>query len=632
MDRFGYHGKILHINLTNKEFHIESPDDIFWRTYAGGGLLATYYLLTRTPAGLDAFDPQNLLIFTTSVCAGQPYPGLARFTTAAKSPLTGGIGETRTEGPFAMAIKQAGVDAIIISGQAKQATALNIINGSVQFLDATSIWRKTVSETMADLEAGHGKGIHSAVIGPAGENLVRYASIISDRNFQASRMGMGAVMGSKRLKAIILQGNMLPTIYDQGTCDDILQEYENKMTENPLTDWQLKPPGFACWVHTHGIDAALCTRNYSASVFESADQYTPEAYMRFYRGDQSCPGCPNQCIKSFTIDQKTEDAKHTGGMHQEASGTLGPNCGIANLQTVIAANQLCNDYGLDPTSLGFTLSMAMEWDAHGVRSLKTDSATLKFGADDALLATITDIAYRKGDGDLLAEGTKRAAETVGGEAQRYAMHVKGQEMVCFEPRSQTNLALGYATASIGPRYDICEHDWDYDTETGWPHTLEGSRTVGILERIPMEILEESKVRNFKALSTLWSAADALDMCIFAVAPTRVLNLSMMARLLGAVTGWETSGYEIMRLGERRLHLMRLYNIREGLGTGDDTLPNRFFEEGLDCGGKLAGTKLNRKKFNEMIRIYYRMMGWDDQGHPKKETLLDHQILDVRFSD
>jgi len=197
--------------------------------------------------------------------------------------------------------------------------------------------------------------------------------------------------------------------------------------------------------------------------------------------------------------------------------------------------------------------------------------------------------------------------------------------VPFEPRSQTNLALGYATAPTGPRYDICEHDWDYDTEAGWPHTLDGSRAVGILERIPMDFQGVEKVRNFKALSNLWSAADTLDMCIFAIAPTRVLNLEMMARLLGAVTGWETSSYEIMRLGERRMHLMRIYNLREGLGTMEDTLPERFFTEGLDCGGKLTGVKLEREIFSKMIRTYYEMMGWDEEGIPKKATLLDHQI-------
>jgi aldehyde:ferredoxin oxidoreductase len=243
-----------------------------------------------------------------------------------------------------------------------------------------------------------------------------------------------------------------------------------------------------------------------------------------------------------------------------------------------------------------------------------------------VLRLINDIAYRQGFGDLLAEGARRAAAEIGAQAERFALHVKGLEMVCFEPRTQTNLALGYATAPIGPRYDICEHDWDYDTHVGWDHTLDSSRTVGILDRIPMDTLDEHKVRNFKALATLWSAADTLDLCIFAIAPTRVLSLHDMAELLGAVTGWSTSAYEIMRFGERRLHLMRVYNLREGLSADDDTLPHRFFDEAIRMPGeRWHGAVLDRERFLAAIQTYYRMMGWDRGGRPLYETLLDHHL-------
>jgi aldehyde:ferredoxin oxidoreductase len=224
----------------------------------------------------------------------------------------------------------------------------------------------------------------------------------------------------------------------------------------------------------------------------------------------------------------------------------------------------------------------------------------------------------------LAEGTRRAAQRIGGEAPRYAMHVKGLEMVPFEPRSQTNLALGYAVAPIGPRYDICEHDWDFDTEVGWGHTLDYSRTVGILERIPMDYLGPDKVRNFKALLALWSAADALDFCIFAVAPTRLLSLAQMTEMLHAVTGWETSGYEIMRLGERRLHLMRWYNLREGLTAADDWLPDRFYDEPI-AERPRQGDVLDREGFRQARSTFYAMMGWDEEGRPTAATLYDHGL-------
>ncbi len=288
------------------------------------------------------------------------------------------------------------------------------------------------------------------------------------------------------------------------------------------------------------------------------------------------------------------------------------------------ANLRCNELGMDPDSLGFTLSMAMECAHEKIYTAEQVEIDLRFGDGQTMLQAIDLIAYRRGFGAVLAEGAKRAADMIGGGAERFALHVKGLEMVPFEPRTQTNLALGYAVAPIGPRYDICEHDWDFDTRVGWAHTLDHSRTLGILDRIPMEQLSVEKVRNYKALATIWSGADALDFCIFAIAPTRVFSLQEMADMLAAVTGWDTSAYEIMRWGERRLHLMRLYNLGAGLTAADDTLPARFFDEPIHE-GDWAGTRLDRAKFEEAVRTYYFMMGWDLEGRPRRETLVDHHL-------
>jgi len=626
MEHFGYHGKILHIDLARQNTWIEEPDERFWRIYGGGGLLATYYLLRDTPPGIDAFDPANLLILTSSIVAGHPYAGLARFTAAAKSPLTGGIGETRCEGPFGIALKGSGIDALIFHNASQRPIVAIIEASRVSFHEADNLWGRTVGQTVDMLEGIFGHDIHSAVIGPAGERLVRFASLVSDRGYQVARMGIGAVMGSKRLKAVVIRGDHFPPLADSSTCARLTESYQSKMASNSLTRWQLDPPGFSAWVHLHGLDAALCTRNYRQAVFEAADNYAASRFMPFFRQDGVCPGCPNNCIKFFGTSDDGAFNPRAGGIHQEISGALGPNLGIADLEAIFQANILCNELGLDPSSLGFTLSMAMECTERGLLTPDPAAPALRFGNAVGMLKAIQAIAYRQGIGDLLAEGSRRAAEQIGGDAPRYAMQVKGQEMVCFEPRTQTNLALGYATAPIGPRYDICEHDWDYDTQVGWEHTLHSSRTVGILERIPMDFLGDVKVRNFKALATLWSAADALDLCIFAIAPTRVLTLQDMAVLLSAVTGWNTSGYEIMRFGERRLHLMRAYNLREGLTAADDTLPDRFFDEPLEMPGmRWHGKFLDRQKFQAAVETYYRMMGWDNHGRPAYETLLDHHL-------
>lgn len=625
MSPAGYRGKILHIDLSARRAWSEEPDDRFWRTYGGGGLLAAYYLLRETPARIDAFDPANLLILTSSVVAGHPYVGLARYTAAGKSPLTNGIGETRCEGPFGIALKGSGADALIFHGAADRPTTVLIEEGKVSFHDASALWGRTVNQTVDALEAQFGDDIHTAVIGPAGENRVRFASIVSERSYQAARMGMGAVMGSKRLKAVVIRGDQHPPVADAAACAALTESYAARMRDNSLTRWQLEPPGFSAWVHLHGLDAALCVHNYRDSAFAGAVAYATQRFLLYYRHDGDCPGCPNGCIKFFGTGDDTAYDPRAGAIHQEITGALGPNLGIADLTAIFRANVLCNDLGLDPTSLGFTLSMAMECVARGILSEETIGLPLRFGEPEAMLAMLPRIAARQGFGDVLAEGARRAAERIGGGAERYALHVKGLEMVCFEPRTQTNLALGYATAPIGPRYDICEHDWDYDTEVGWEHTLNSSRTLGILERIPMDYLGPDKVRNFKALASLWSGADALDLCIFAIAPTRVLTPHEMAALLGAVTGWNTSAYEIMRFGERRLHLMRVYNLREGLTAADDTLPARFFEDGIQLEGRWSGKRLDRARFEEAVRTYYRMMGWDDAGRPRYETLLDHHL-------
>ncbi len=624
MTRFGYHGKVLHVDLSTGIPEIEEPDELFWRIYGGGGLLAASYLLRQTPAGIDSFDPRNLLVLTSSVVAGHPYAGLARFTVAAKSPLSGGIGEARAEGPFGIALKGSGFDSLIFHGAARVPSILVIDDGVPTLVNAEDLWGLLIPEAVDRLEARYGRDIHTAVIGPGGENLVRFASIVSDRHHQAARTGMGAVMGSKRLKAVVIRGDSRPPVADPDRCHALTESYAARLHDNPLTRWQSDPPGFSAWVHTHGTDAALCTHNYRQSVFQHADAYHPDRFMEHFQGTASCPGCPNDCIKLFASFRQGGNAIRSGGIHQEITGAFGSNLGIADPDDLFAANSLCNELGLDPDSLGFTLSMAMECVEEGILDEATIGAPLRFGNAEAALTMTMRIAERDRFGDVLAEGVKRAAARIGGGAERFALHVKGVEMVPFEPRTQVSLALGYATAPIGPRYEVCEHDWDYDVSVGWPHSMEGSRTLGILQRIPMGDLGPAKVRNYKALNTVWSGADALDLCLFAVAPTRILRLDEMGELLAAVTGWETSGHEIMRFGERRNHLMRIYNLREGLTAADDTLPDRFFDDPIPE-GQWAGTRIERARFTEAVQTYYQMMGWDEQGRPLPATLIDHHL-------
>ncbi|MDY0393659.1 aldehyde ferredoxin oxidoreductase C-terminal domain-containing protein [Virgibacillus halophilus] len=351
------------------------------------------------------------------------------------------------------------------------------------------------------------------------------------------------------------------------------------MRSNELAMWQHNAPGFGVWIHTHGIDASLCVNNYQTSKFPSTNKYDTKNFMKYYRGEANIPGCPMNIIKKFSVSEENEDI---GGIHQEAAGALGPNLGITDITKIIKANVLCNKYGLDPNSLGYTISFIQECAAKGIYN-NAENINLDFNDNLDLLSLIEMISERTGVGDLLAEGSARAAKEIGNSSSKYALTVKNNEMVPFEPRSQTNLALGYATSPTGPRYDICEHDWDYDVNYGWEHTLDYSRTVGILERIPMEYVGRKKVRNYKALNTIWSAADGLSISLFSTAPTRVYSLEDMAKLIRIVTGWETSSYEVMRIGELRNQIYRFYNYREGFTSKDDYLPERFFNLEIDSG-------------------------------------------------
>ena len=621
----GYNGRIATLDLGTASVAIDKPSDHVYRIYAGGGLLGAWLLLTRTRPAIDPLGPENLLVFTSSAIAGQDGPGLARFSVVTKSPLSGGIAETRCEGPFGRYLKGSGFDALVITGRAAAPVSIVIEDGTIRIADAASTWGRDTLETSEAARATLGRDdVSVAAIGPAGEHLVRYASIVADGSIQAQRLGVGAVMGSKNLKAVVLAGCRLPPVADRAAVDDVARRYATAMATNALTMFQKDPPGFSAYADLSDVDTAyMGWNNYTADVSQPLPTLGRDRFLDHYVRDINCPGCPNDCIKVIDAERRDDPAS---GIHQEVTAALGPNVGNTDLPLLLRLNNTCNRLGLDPVSLGFSLSWAMECTEKGL--LGRDEAgglDVRFGNGDVLLPLTRAIAERSaGIGDLLADGVQRASAKLGRGSERYALHVKGVEMVSFEPRTMTNLALGYATAPIGPRYDICEHDWDYDLKAGWDHTLELSRTLGILERIPMEYVGPDKVRNYKALNTIWSACDAMDLCVFASAPTRALSLEMMADLVAGVTGWTTSTWEFMRWGERRNHLMRVYNLREGLGADDDRLPDRFYEEPV-AHGRLAGAVLDRGTFGEAVRTWYRMMGWDDLGVPLRETLIDHHL-------
>ena len=627
MSPSGYWGRVLRVDLGSGTFDEGPLDEATARLYAGGSLLATRLLWQDTPAGLDAFDPDALLVFASSVVAGQDGPGLARFAVVAKSPLTGGIGEARAEGPFGVALKASGYDAIVIRGRAAGPVALAIVNGRPRLLPAGDLWGLDTSTVVDALTARIGS-CHVATIGPAGENLVRYASIVSDRSFAAPRMGLGAVMGAKQLKAVAIAGGSAPPVANAAALEAIATRYAASVERNPVTRWQLEPPGFGAWVGG-ASQGSFAVENYRTSVFPEGGYDAAAFNRRVAWSEGGCPNCPTDCIKGFAawrLDPALIAQRREGGLHQEAAAALGPNLGLETADEALALNDRCLRLGLDPVSLGFTLSFAMECVERGlVDAGDLDGLDLRFGDANAAMAMIERIARREGAGDWLAEGSAIAAAGLGAEAEPFALHVKGLEIPPFDPRVQTGLALGFATAPFGPRYDVAEHDADYDDAApSWPHALDLSRTLGILERMPATAQTPAKVRMFASLAEFWSALDALLVCPFASAPVRILSLDDVAELVAAVTGWQTSSHEVMGWGARRLQLMRIYNLREGLTADDDRLPARFFEEPIDAGPN-AGRRLDEAAFAAMIALYYELMGWDEAGVPTRGTRHAHQL-------
>jgi len=628
--RFGHLGRVLRVDLSTGRIEVEALDDESWRLYAGGSLLGSRLLLTETRPGLDAFDPDALLIFTSSVVAGHRAAALPRFSIVAKSPLTGGIGEARAEGPFGVALKGSGFNALMVRGRSDTPVALLLAGGGASLIPADELWGLDTSAVVDALRNQLGE-CHVAAIGPAGESLVRYANVVSDRSFAAPRMGLGAVMGSKRLKAVVIAGGELPAPADVDALDRLSARYASLVEVNPVTRWQHQAPGFGAWIGAAGI-GSFGVENFRTSAFAHLGGYRAEAFMAHLAWSTGgCPGCPTDCIKGFapTSDARTVGIvrdRREGGLHQEAVAALGPNLGLAAAGDALALNDRCLRLGLDPVSLGFTLSFAMECRERGLASAADfEAIELRFGGSTQVLDLIERIATRSGAGDWLADGSRRAALRLGQEAGELALTVKGLEVTSFDPRAQAGLALGFATAPFGPRYDVAEHDADYDdVAPSWPHALDLSRTLGILGLMPANAQTPEKARNYAVLSEFWSALDALDVCPFASAPVRILSLDDVAALVRAATGWETSSHEVMRWGARRLQLMRIYNLREGLTAADDGLPARFFDEPIDA-GPLLGSRLDRTAFDAMIGTYYGLMGWDVRGVPTDATLLAHHL-------
>ncbi|WP_206061338.1 aldehyde ferredoxin oxidoreductase C-terminal domain-containing protein [Nonomuraea basaltis] len=567
----------------------------------GGSILGLRLMAERTPAGLDPYDPRALLYVAAGMLGGTLAPGLAKAVFLAKSPLTGVAGEAHALGPFAAGMRGAGARALAVTGRAERLSYLLVHGGEISFHDAGELRGLGTAATTDALRDRHGQDSHVAAIGPAGENLVRYASVVTDYAYAAGRYGLGAVFGAKNLKAIVCVGDAPAEVADPQAVAAIAAYYRESLTTNPLAALQVSEPGFAGWVGEPPAPGYAAVRNFSVPGAHGLRVPGVQDYAgRAVATSGACPGCPNDCLKVYAPPSAGE--RRPGGLGQEAFLSLGWNLGIDDLDTVLEANALCNDLGLDPVSLGGTIAFAMEC---AERGLLPDGPA--FGAAAALTGLIRDVAARGGAlGDLLAEGAARAAGRLGPETVPYAMTVKGAELPCFDPRIQPGIGLGYAIAPNGPRYDALEHDLDFDPVAGLAYSFPEARRIAV-EPAPAGQIDAERGRRSARLLRLWSGLDALNLCVFASSPTRPLTVDHLTALVTAVLGQDFTLEDLLAAGQRRLDEMRAYAGREGMG-GRDELPARMHDEPI-AEGPYKGAVLDRNAFGRARDAFYEELGW-----------------------
>lgn len=630
----GYNGKILRINLSTGKISLIEKDWVFYRTYFGGRGIISYFLLNELSKDTDPLGPDNKLIFSASIMTGAPIPGFGRHSAGAKSPLTGGYGEAQAGGYWGAELKFAGYDALIIEGKAKEPVYIWINNGKVEIKDAGKLWGMEIADAKEKIAGEVGeKRLKALIIGVAGENMVRVAGISSDLNHFHGRTGLGAVMGSKNLKAVAVRGTKKPEFADKEKIVQLAQYFKENYKFNADNKSQ-SIYGTSPYYFNANAAGSLPTRNFQSGYFEGIKENGLEDMHKNLKiKTEGCYGCSLRCKQVFSSESPYKIDSRYGGPEYETIASFNSTVGVDSLYAAAKAHELCNRYGLDTVSTGVIIAFAMECFENGIIGKEdTDGIELKFGNEEAMLAIIEKIAYRKGIGNILAEGVARAAKIFGKNAEKFAMHVKGQEFAMAEPRAKFGVGLAYAISPTGADHLQHEHDGAFDPVlTGYSHDAEEASVflkhiypLGILEPVKSLYLGPEKVRLFTYLQHYWSLFDTIDLCIFTLAPVRTFKINQLVDMVSAVTGWETSLWELLKVGERATTMARSFNIKHGKTRKDDNLPQRMFEPLK--GGALKGSKMDRDEFEKALTLYYEMMGWDsNKGIPTEGRLNELNI-------
>jgi aldehyde:ferredoxin oxidoreductase len=596
----GYHGQALSVDLSNGTTQWQALEEHDRRRFLGGSGLGTFLLLRANVADCDPLAPEAAIIFAFSPLVGSPLTTSAKFAIICKSPLTERISDSLVSSYFALAGKRAGCDAIVLRGRAAQPSVLVIDDGTVRLDSAVDLWGSTCPVAEAELRKRYGSDFQAAVIGPAGELLVRYATI-SHAGRHAGRGGSGAVLGSKNLKAVLVRGSQRCTWADPAA----LTTYAKRLSADsfgPATA-KYRELGTAANMLVFNRLNALPTRNFQQGSFADAANLAPESLSNARAKTRaSCAACTIGCEHLYTFNTGTGLADTTVRVEYENLFALGALCGVGQADVVLRASKTCDELGMDTISAGGTIAFAMECVERGI----LDEPWLQFGSGEALLRALQLVGCREGLGDRLADGSRQLAQQLGNKSHEFAPHVKGLELPGYEPRAMQTMALGLA---VGAR--------------GADHNRSGAYEADFSEHVDRRKLTAQSAELAVAAEDQSAMLDSLILCKFirGVLGDPYAEASEMLRM---VTGWPVDSRELRETAQRIITARKLFNVRAGWKPEEDTLPDRFFQVALPDDPE---AQLSRGPFLEAVRAYNLLRGWSAEGW------LDHQRLeDLQLGD
>ena len=620
---YGYRGKILHVDLTNRKVEVEEKDDTYYRSSLGGRGIGYPYLLKDVPARIDPFSEENILVLATGVMTGSPLPASCRFSAVGKSPLTGAAGESEAAGFFGPELKMAGFDAIVFRGKAEKPVYLWVTGGKAEIREAVHLADQGAREVEDAIRSEMGSNkIRVAQTGLAGMNRVRFANITNNLGHFNGRNGFGALMGSKNVRAVGALGTEKISFSDPEFLRQTAQNYAKTFKDNPLGS-SLFVYGTTAFCGILSAGGALPVDNFRRSALDDATPVSGDTYNELLlKKRKGCYACPIRCKRGIALDDPKYgvDSRY-GGPEYETMAALGTNLNILDLKAIAKGNEICNRYCMDTISAGMTIAFACECFERGViTKADTDGLELRFGDADLMIRLLEMIARREGFGDFLAEGMARLAQKWGVADEPYHLSVKGQEIPMHDPRVKVGVGIGYAISTYGADHMNAPHDPYFADEKSF--TFQSVKPLGIYRPMHPTNITTEKVRTYAVLDTLWKVMDALGLCVFGYAPRGVMTLDLMVRCLNAVTGWNASLFELMKAAEHSTILARAFNSREGLSIKDDRLPKRLFDPKPD--GPEAGKRIfEQRDFEKGVELLYEIIGCDPEtGRPHRGKLLE----------